>query len=199
MFGKKPECCMCHTSESTIWKKGEGDMVLCNDCVTNKTTCLPVNSSIRKSRSSSPDSEVKSLQSSAASSSSLQPRLKIQRLENEVCDRASSSNKEDDKDNSNKLDKELEGKENSSNKKEDIACISGQSSKSKSSKDKNRKDDQHDDKDENKRDTRRKTRKGKQCGKGTIPKGKGRRYIFKKSVSVPLICMSLIMISFVIF
>lgn len=34
-----------------------------------------------------------------------------------------------------------------------------------------------------KRETKRKTRKGRQGGKGSIPKGKGRRYIFKKSVS----------------
>lgn len=36
-----------------------------------------------------------------------------------------------------------------------------------------------------KRETKRKTRKGRQGGKGSIPKGKGRRYIFKKSVSMP--------------
>ena len=33
-----------------------------------------------------------------------------------------------------------------------------------------------------KRDCKRRTRKGRQGGKGSIPKGKGRRYIFKKSV-----------------
>lgn len=51
-------------------------------------------------------------------------------------------------------------------------------------------DDDHDgDKDKDsgkcleKRETKRKTRKGRQGGKGSIPKGKGRRYIFKKSVS----------------
>ncbi|XP_037777984.1 GATA zinc finger domain-containing protein 1-like [Penaeus monodon] len=34
-----------------------------------------------------------------------------------------------------------------------------------------------------KRETKRKTRKGRQGGKGSIPKGKGRRYIFKKSAT----------------
>lgn len=53
------------------------------------------------------------------------------------------------------------------------------------------KDDDHDgDKDKDsgrsseKRETKRRTRKGRQGGKGSVPKGKGRRYIFKKSVSV---------------
>ncbi|XP_071550955.1 uncharacterized protein [Panulirus ornatus] len=51
-----------------------------------------------------------------------------------------------------------------------------------------RDDDQDGDKDKDlgkgleKRETKRKTRKGRQGGKGSIPKGKGRRYIFKKSV-----------------
>lgn len=34
-----------------------------------------------------------------------------------------------------------------------------------------------------KRDTKRRTRKGRQGGKGSVPKGKGRRYIFKKSAT----------------
>ncbi|KAK3852869.1 hypothetical protein Pcinc_040554 [Petrolisthes cinctipes] len=34
-----------------------------------------------------------------------------------------------------------------------------------------------------KRETKRKTRKGRQGGKGSVPKGKGRRYIFKKSAT----------------
>ena len=37
-----------------------------------------------------------------------------------------------------------------------------------------------------KRETKRRTRKGRQGGKGSVPKGKGRRYIFKKSVSIAL-------------
>lgn len=35
-----------------------------------------------------------------------------------------------------------------------------------------------------KKDSKRKTRKGRQGGKGSIPKGKGRRFIFKKSVRI---------------
>ncbi|XP_045601786.1 GATA zinc finger domain-containing protein 1 [Procambarus clarkii] len=52
-----------------------------------------------------------------------------------------------------------------------------------------RDDDQDGDKDKDsakgseKRETKRKTRKGRQGGKGSIPKGKGRRYIFKKSAT----------------
>ncbi|KAG0695790.1 hypothetical protein GWK47_026782 [Chionoecetes opilio] len=36
-----------------------------------------------------------------------------------------------------------------------------------------------------KRETKRRTRKGRQGGKGSVPKGKGRRYIFKKSGEYP--------------
>lgn len=52
-----------------------------------------------------------------------------------------------------------------------------------------RDDDQDGDKDKDstkgseKRETKRKTRKGRQGGKGSVPKGKGRRYIFKKSAT----------------
>lgn len=50
-------------------------------------------------------------------------------------------------------------------------------------------DDQDGDKDKDssrssdKRETKRRTRKGRQGGKGSVPKGKGRRYIFKKSAT----------------
>lgn len=55
-------------------------------------------------------------------------------------------------------------------------------------------DDQDGDKDKDsgrsseKRETKRRTRKGRQGGKGGVPKGKGRRYIFKKSVSTAAAC-----------
>lgn len=166
MLGKKPECGLCHTSEAAIWKKMKNDMVLCNECATNRTTCLP-STQLRKSRSSSPELK-----------SSLQSKATPQKIDHQLNDSSSALDED-----MTKKSKDDSSKESSSSAKEDTV-VSTQSSKSKVSKEKSKREESQEDKDDNKRDTRRKTRKGKLGSKGTIPKGKGRRYIFKKSVSI---------------
>uniref|UniRef100_A0A2P2I542 GATA zinc finger domain-containing protein 1 n=1 Tax=Hirondellea gigas TaxID=1518452 RepID=A0A2P2I542_9CRUS len=180
MLGKKHECAMCHTSETTLWKKLYNESIICNDCATNKTTCLPTN---RNSRSSSPD---------AAAESDPCSQPKVRKLDN---DNSNSNNKEDCRDLAKKIRDDSSKDCMDNNREGTNGSYSG--NKNKSTKEKNKKDE-HEDKDDGKREPRRKTRKGKQGTKGSIPKGKGRRYIFKKSamkapapVSVPVTSDSL--------
>ncbi|XP_066943248.1 GATA zinc finger domain-containing protein 1 [Macrobrachium rosenbergii] len=79
--------------------------------------------------------------------------------------------------------------EDSDNGKKDEEKMEIEENKEGDSSNGGKEDEQENDKDKDsaknseKRDTKRRTRKGRQGGKGSIPKGKGRRYIFKKSAT----------------
>ena len=152
MFGKKPECSVCHVTEASRWNKLSNGDVVCNNCLSSK------NLSSNAQEEADKDQE-------NHENFGFQPQIKLERISGTDLSGGDSVA-------SSKVIKD----------KEMITELFDSGSSPKQSKEKGKKED-NDEKEDGKRETRRKTRKGKTGIKGSVPKGKGRRYIFKKSVS----------------
>ncbi|KAK4301416.1 hypothetical protein Pmani_026450 [Petrolisthes manimaculis] len=166
VFGLKPVCVRCKATESNLWQKNDNDQILCVECQTKSNggnnNNGNGNGNGNNSNNSNNNNNGKMMASSARQQKERDDDDQDTRRDEEKME--ATEEHKDNGDSSNGKDDDQDGGGGGGDKDRDSGGGGGRGS-------------------EKRGDTKRKTRKGRQGGKGSIPKGKGRRYIFKKSAT----------------